>query len=306
MRNSAGFACFCLVALVMIAGCGAVASSTPRSQPPFEPGEDSAPTAFASKDGFTLELWLDRERATLGDRVLAFVRVTNEGDEAPTWETNTCGAGPAPITVTANNGVRAGRAWDGVAERFKRETLQAVGLAIAAPSEIGDFYEADKLDGVMACPAFSRELPFAPGEVAEALLGWDVRAREAVPIAPGAATLASTFSSAAGTLTVVTSLEIEGGELPAISLVDHIDAALEEPDFRAWLERHPAGARMDPNVTYWPNDEGRYPEMEPYLGLTKPVVEIGTFFPEEGMSDGFFGAVIVYRATKQVLGTRFE
>jgi hypothetical protein len=288
-----------LVVATLLVGLACCAS------PPDEhPQVVDAPTATASKDGFVLELWVDRLVAQVADRVTVVVRVTNTGTEAPLWETNTCGTGPAPVEVSAENDAEPGRVWDGNAALFKQMALQAAGVGIGGPSVIGRFWEADKIDGNIVCPAVSIPRPFEPGQVEEATLAWDVEARDNVAIQAGEATLTSTFTTDAFALTAQATIQIAGNS-GAAPLVELIDAALGVDAFRAWLERHGPGARMDPNIVYWPNAKGAYPKMPPYEGVTQPCVEIGVFYPDEP-ENGFMGAVVLDLATQRVIGTRFE
>ncbi|MDL2336040.1 MAG: hypothetical protein QFC55_08420, partial [Chloroflexota bacterium] len=256
------------------------------------------PAATANKDGFVLEMWIDPRQATVGERVFALVRVTNAGNQAPTWETNTCGTGPARIEVTANNEVAPGQAWDGNAAAFKKAALKAAGVGIGGPSVIGHFWEASKIGRNIICNAISIQRPFAPGQVEEAMLAWDIKASDEVAIQAGEATLTSTFKSSASELTATTTIQLTADAPAGASLVDLIDAALGEPAFRAWLEGHQAGGRIDANIVFWPNDKGAYPQMPPYNGVASPCVEIGGFFTDDPPET--YGAVVVDLATLRV------
>lgn len=290
----------------ILATIGFVAAACSALVPSLPPRlGDGQPAASATNGGMLLELWVDRAEASVGDRVFAFVRVTNTGQEAPRWETNTCGSGPAPISVTANTAVEPGRVWDGNAAAFKREALKAAGIVLGGDSLIGEFQEAARIGGQVGCNLMSQQKPFAPGQVVEESLVWDAIPREFVPLAVGEITLTSTFRSDAGAATAFANINLVGRVDVGLTLVDFIDAALAEPSFRAWLERHPPRARMDPNIIGWPNPEGDFPPFEPYLGLESPVVEIGTFYTEDPAA-GFLGAVVLDRATARVIGTRFE
>lgn len=261
--------------------------------------------ASAARDGFLLELWVEPKEVAAGQRVFALVRVSNVGTESPTWESNTCGTGPAPIVVTADNDIDPGKAWEGNAALFKQRALESAGVGIGGPSVIGHFWEANKLGSNSLCTADSRPRPFAPGQVEVATLAWDVKATDAVAIQSGVAKLTSTFTSDAGELTVQTTIQITTGAAAGASLVDLIDVALAEPSFKAWLDDHPGGAPTDTNIVYWPNDRGIYPQVSPYAGVNAPCVEIGGFYSENA-AEGFYGAVVIDLATRRVIGTRFE
>jgi hypothetical protein len=269
-------------------------------------GEVLQATASSEENGFLLELWVDRDKAGLGERVNAWVRITNVGNAAPTWETNTCGTGPAPVVVTAQGNVGRGREWDGVARAFKDQLLSSKGIEMDQPSTVGEFVQADMIGRNVSCTLMSQPKAFDPGQVVVGgQLAWDVLPREGSSIPEGEATLESTFSAEGIKVRTRASLTIEAGDTPALTLVDYADAALAEPSFRTWLEGHAPGAHMDPNVTYWPNNEGEFPRMEPYTGVRNPVVEIGVFYTEDP-TDGFYGGVVLDRATNTVIGSRFE
>jgi hypothetical protein len=257
--------------------------------------------------GFVLELNVDRTEATIGDRVFATVNITNQGTESPLWETNTCGTGPAPIDVTTSATVFGqGQTWDGNAALFKVQTLSSVGINDDEPSRIGRFVETPFLDAHnLACTADSRQRPFVPGQVVEDQLGWNVAAGKGLVIPTGLATLTATFTSEAGSVSASAPLTISGAAGSDLTLVDYIDAALAEPTFKAWLERHDPSDRMDPSVIYWPNEKGKFPRFEPYTHIDRPVVEVGSFYPED-FAEGSFGAVVLDLKTAEVLGTRFE
>jgi hypothetical protein len=291
-----GRAALLAAVLVALAGC---------ASPPAEQAGVGDPTASATKDGFVLEVWVTPLQVRVGERVFATVRVTNAGNEAPLWETNTCGTGPAPIEVTADNEIEPGHVWEGNASAFKQAALRAAGVDIGGPSVIGHFWEADKIGRNFSCTAMSIQRPFAPGQVEEATLAWDVKATDDVAIQAGEAQLTSTFTSDLGQLTAVATIELMDDAAAGASLVNLIDAALGEPAFKAWLDGHQPGARMDPNIIFWPNHEGAYPETPPYDGVHSPCVEIGVFYTDDS-SGGFFGAVVLDLATLRVIGTRFE
>jgi hypothetical protein len=86
--------------------------------------------------------------------------------------------------------------------------------------------------------------------------------------------------------------------------VDHIDAALAERRFAAWLEGQPGEIPIDAHIVCWPNEEGDYPPDARYDDATEGAVDVGAFLLGDGHES--FGEVTIDTATGAVLGVRFE
>jgi hypothetical protein len=263
--------------------------------------------ADAHGDGITVELTLDRQAVAIGDRVTAVVRVVNGSTASPIWESNICGWGPAPITVARPWDIPAGRAWVGIAADFKKAVLEQGGYLDGDQVVLGTFWDARALDDPdsMSCPAVSQERPFAPGEVAEMELAWQVVPRRGQLLMAGPATVSATFTSSAGVITVEAPIEITGGPPPSgWSIVDVIDAALEDEQFSAWLSDRPTATWLNTSVEFWPNEEGGYPPLPQYEGAYRGAVEVGLARSVGTLNE--YGAVIVEWSTGRILGNRFE
>ena len=237
---------------------------------------------------------------------MAKVRVTNVGTDAPMWESNTCGNGPAPLQALSRGGFEPGLQWDGHAAKFKTELMRAVGLEQRGASVIGRFIAADLIDRNVECPAYSAPQAFEPGHTEEETLAWDLVAYEGSVIPAGPAELSTTFETLDGpSVSTTAPITIEDASIPALTVVDYIDAALSVPEFVDWMELHPLTDRMDPGIVYWPNDEGKYPRMHPYEDVDFPVAEIGLFYPDNAEL-GLYRAVVMNRDTLEIVGVRVE
>ncbi len=295
---------------LLAAACAAVpaypstASSSPSAEPPAPLGEGS-PTASATGDGFVVELWLDRGGVRLGDRLHALVRVTNAGDAAPMWETNTCFRGPAALKAVVAGGLPAGQDWDGLAGEFKELALLEAGVESTGQAAVGEFVIAQFVDrDAVPCDAMSIMRRFVPGQVEQEWLAWDVVPKVGLTIPSGELTLAATFASDLGEVTAEATVRVEADDVPILTLVDYIDAALSEPSFRQWVEAHPRDGWLNTTITFWPNTEGQMPQFPPYTRARAGAVDVGLFADATGQ--GFAGMVVLERSTAEVLGTRFE
>jgi hypothetical protein len=304
-----------LVALVVLACSSAPA---PSSQP-VELGSGD-PTARGETDGVVVELWLDRTQVAIDDVVLALVRVSNEGTQALSREGNTCGTGPGRTTVEQRDNAGAvefGERWPGRADVFKRALLNNAGLG--AQRDLGAFIDATMFERNVLCTLESRMAPFPPGATAQAALAWRASAGDGSVIVPGPTVIKSTFqteewmANPAPVITVTTEAEIEiiglepSAEFVGPTLVDYVDAALSVDDFREWINGMPAGTRLDPNYIFWPTAEGNWPGVPPYTRMApRPVVEIGAFRLNDGGEGEEFRAVVIDRATGQVLALRTQ
>jgi hypothetical protein len=304
-----------LVALVLVA-CGS--APTPSSQP-VELGSGD-PTARGETEGVVVELWLDRTQVAIDDVVLAMVRVSNQGTQALGREGNTCGTGPARTTVEQRDNAGAlefGERWPGRADVFKRSLLNDAGLG--AQRDLGTFIDTTMFERNVLCTLESRMAPFAPGATAQAALAWRASARDGSIVVPGATVIKSTFqteewmANPAPVIRVTAEAEIEiigadpSAEFVGPTLVDYVDAALAVDDFREWINGMPAGTRLDPNYIFWPTAEGNWPGVAPYTSMVpRPVVEIGAFRLNDGGDGEEFRAVVIDRATGQVLALRTQ
>jgi hypothetical protein len=264
-------------------------------------------SAEAHGDGITVEFTLDRQAVAIGDRVRAFVRVVNGGTSSPIWESNICGWGPAPMTVTRPWDMPAGRAWQGIAADFKRTVLEQGGYLDGEELVLGTFWDARALDDPdpMSCPAVSQERPFEPEEVAEMELAWHVVPRRGQLLMAGPATVTATFTSSAGAITAQAPIDISGGPPPSgWTIIDAIDAALQDEKFSAWLSERPTTTWLNTSVAFWPNEEGEYPPLPQYEGAYRGAAEVGLARSVGALNE--YGAVIVEWGTWRVLGNRFE
>ena len=143
-----------LAAVALIATACSVGLQAPSASPTASPaGETSpspslplgsgSPNATDEAGGLRIDLWVDPMTVALGDRVMAKVRVTNVGTDAPMWESNTCGNGPAPLQALSRGGFEPGSQWDGHAAKFKTELMHAVGLEQRGASVVGRFIAAE-------------------------------------------------------------------------------------------------------------------------------------------------------------------
>lgn len=264
-----------------------------------------------------VEVWLDRSSVEIGDAVSALVRLSNRGGNVVQRETNTCGVGPASMEVIQGGLggapiVPFGREWPGRAGEFKRLVVQQAGFG--PERELGMFYEQRMLGGNFACDDMSQIKPFEPGDSVFMELVWPAVAREGSVLVPGPAVARATFSSvsnaqpgAAPPLTVAAEAPLEiVGPQPSLGLtmVDFVDAALAEQEFLDWLQAAPPNAQLDPNVTYWPTEDGTFPRIPPFDQIEpRPVVEVGVFLMGAGEQ---FHSVIVDRETGEALAVRTQ
>lgn len=306
-----------LFAALFTVACGS--TPAPTSSQPVELGSGD-PTARGETNGVVVELWLDRTQVAIDDVVLALARVSNQGTQALTRQGNTCGTGPARTTVEQRDNAGAvefGERWPGRADVFKRMLLNNAGLG--AQRDLGTFIDATMFERNVLCTLESRMAPFPPGAAEPAALAWRASARDGSVFVPGPTVITSTFqteewgANPAPLITVTAEAEIEiigpdpSAEVVGPTLVDYVDAALSVDDFREWINDTPAGTRLDPNYAFWPTAEGSWPQVAPYTSMApRPVVEIGVFRLNDGGEGEEFRAVVVDRATGQVLALRTQ
>jgi hypothetical protein len=284
-----------LAALVVMAGCttGPTTDQTPLPTT-IELGSGPA-VGTGEAAGIVVEIWLDRAQVRVGDVVAAVVRVSNRGDRVVQRETNTCGSGPAQATVVQRgiNGQPSfplGKEWPGLAGEFKSQVLSGAGFGVEL--DLGPFVDATMLDRNVACADFSEVRPFGPGDSDHLVLAWRAVARQGSVLPAGQAVVRATFGTADDGLpggppvlkvTAEAPIEIVGpepndAEPAGLTLVDYVDSALSDAAFREWLESAPEETWINPLVSYWPTEEGNYPEMPPFNRLgRRPIVEIGLF-----------------------------
>lgn len=292
------------ILLVALAAAGCRAGAPRPSPSPTPLLGDRPATATAEKDGIAVELWLSAREAHVGDRLLALVRVSNRGTSSPTWETNTCGTGPAPIRVEAPAGLPAGRAWTGLAAEFKGQLLREFGAVGNGRAVIGTFWDAETIDlPNVACPAFSAMAPLLPGQGVEKMIAWDVGTKSGLTIEAGTAALVAQFSSSAGEVEAVTSVDISGDSAAGRTIVEYVDTALANEAFHDWLNEADSSSWINTSVTFWPNEEGEYPARPEYEKATTGAVDVGLF--RDGPEFETYGGVIIDTGTGEILGTRF-
>jgi len=278
------------------------ASPTDGSSQPHELGVGPA-TASQSSDGFLVEFWLDKLHVEPGDRVSALVRVTNEGNKSPMWESNTCFDGPAPIAIVGAEPLEPGKSWTGNAALFKSTVLNYLGVAPDGRPPLGKFIDASRIDidQPAACSLMSDTKPFKPGEVEEARLAWDVGAPRGMPLDAGQMTVAARFVTDEITVVAEAGLDLTAGSPAGLTDVDYVDAALAQPDFAAWLNDRPKASWINPMLEFWPTDQGAMPNFEPYKSAMNGAVDVGLFAEDAGT--GVFD-VVLDPLTAEVLGTR--
>lgn len=280
-------------------------TATPPPAPELGVG---SPTMSAERDGVLLEVWLDRTSLPVGERLHALVRVSNTGTTTVLWQTNICGTGPAETTIAPSRPPDTGAEWTGRAATFKRLLLDGE----LAPRVLWDAATID-IENV-GCDAYSAIEPFEPGSAAEMTVAWDAVDRPGRPIVPGPATLTSTFRTwtprerpaepgdADHALVSSTSIEIVGETGTAVPVARYADIALSDDTFRTWVETRTARPRSwDPYASYWPNDDGVYPDDPRYEGATEGTVDIGMF-----LGNGPHGEVTIDLATLEVLGSKLD
>lgn len=268
---------------------------------------EGPPLTSGEQDGIVVQLWLDRQQVRVGERLFALTRVTNNGTTSPTWEKNICGSGPAPISVTRVSELPVGQSWTGLAADFKQKVLSEGGFVSRGRAILGKFWDASMFDTLipLACAAYSQQGPFAPGEVSEMRLAWDVAAEEGQVLSTGTASVTATFASSAPAISAETLIEIQAIEPNgALTIVHYIDIALSQSEFHDWLNERPRSSWINTHVGFWPNDEGQYPPQPEYEGVTNGAVDVGLF---RSLPQGEeVGSVIIEVGTGRVLGIRLE
>jgi len=243
-------------------------SSEPTPSPtptPLELG-DGPPTASAAKDGISLDLWLDHTDITVGDNVLALVRLTNSREEAVFRETNLCDTAPAATTIGQNettDAVPFGIDWPARAGIFKRQLLTDAGLG--KRRELGRFADTSLVGGVRDCGHVGPPTgPLAPGSSDDIHLTWLAVPREGSVLVPGRANIHSTFSTfhivpedSSPIIKVEVDVPITIAAAPGsdansigLTLVDYVDAALSVPQFRDWMDNAASGVYFKPDYTF--------------------------------------------------------
>lgn len=297
---------------MLAAACGVLPLASPA--PSAQPNQPSSVTG--ERNGMVIELVIDRTQVVPGDLVRAHVRLTNRGPLMIQREGNTCGSGPASVSVVSGAGFGEGREWDGIAGEFKRLLLEEAG-ATEGGSVIGSFWDAAMVvrnegPGIpIACTAASMPQDFGPGSSDEATLAWRAVAPEGAILKPGPAVVRATFMSLseggappAFSFSVEAPIEIIGAEPgEQLTLADFADIALANEEFATWLEGTPRARWINTHFITWPHD-GNYPPRPPYDQLNRrPVAEVGLFAEVRGDS---YAGVIIDLESGEVLATRFE
>jgi hypothetical protein len=309
-----------LLLAVSLMACGTTVPAGQTPSPTLAELGAGPPVGSAEAGGIAVEIWLDRTKVLVGDTAMALVRVSNIGTHIVQRETNTCGTGPARTRVVQRDAegqaaVPVGETWPRLAGEFKRQVLADAGLG--EERDLGVFWDAKLLGTNILCTLASRIGPFNPGDSEFLVLAWRAVAPEGSVIVPGPAIVRATFGTAgfgqpgaAPTVTVTAEAPIEivtpdSSDQPAgLTLVDYVDAALSDASFMEWLESAPQDTWSNTLVSYWPTEEGSYPEMPPFNALgRRPVVEIGLarMNPLEDLR-----LVIVDRETAKVWGVRSQ
>jgi hypothetical protein len=284
--------------VLAIAGCAAPAPSPSPSPTPLELG-DGPPTASAESNGIALDLWLDHTDITVGDTVLALVRLTNSSDAPVFRETNVCDIAPATTVVTQNearDAVPFGIDWPDRAEVFKRQLLTDAGLG--KKRELGRFGDISLLGGALDCVHRGRpDLPFAPSSADDLHLTWLAVPRDGSVLVPGPAVVHSAFSTSTFEATsslgykVAVDVDVRIAAAPGadanpvgLTLVDYVDAALSVAQFRDWIDNAGSGLFFTPSYTF-----------------TATTVEIRATMPTSGDTDPESHSVVVNRASGIVM-----
>ncbi len=217
-------------------------------------------------DGITLALSLDRSEFTIGDNVVALVRLTNNREEAVVQETNACDWAQATTTVIQNDvsdATALGIDWPGRAGIFKRALITDGGLG--KKRELGTFLDSALLGGRMQCGRSTRRVAFQPGLSHDIHLTWPVVPRPGSVIVPGRALVDSTFTTeywqfvnnSSPQLKVAAETEITIAAAPGtepnpigLTLVDYADAALSVAQFRDWIDNAGSGVFFTPSYNF--------------------------------------------------------
>lgn len=247
-------------------------------------------------------MWLDRSHIAEADHVFALVRVTNDGDEAPTRETYTCRAGAAPVSVQGVSALPEGMAWEGLAAEFKTAVVSDSGGSGATATEIGQFEDVDYSEG--SCNLMGKVAPFRPGEELESILAWDAVAYPGRQFPSGVVTVRAQFKSSAGTVSAEASVGIEADSERGATVVEYVDIALGEASFRDWVNGQPRDTWDQPLLYFWPaGGSGQYPPGPAYARATGKVAAVSLLVARPG---GWArGEVVIEVASGTVLGTQF-
>jgi hypothetical protein len=263
-------------------------------------------------NGLTLELWLDRTTINVGDRVTALARISNRGTSTVMWESNVCTNGPAHVVVYAEWATSPFPVDDGVANEFRRQILDS------RPNLVGGFRDAKTIDVEnVGCFAYAAPRRFKPGDSAEMVVAWDANGRPGYPVTPGPATIRSTFrfwevgtpwpppEKAVEEFSLSQQVEIKGAASGEHSVAEYVDAALADPQFKDWLNRHPIDQWINPSVAFWPNAVGAYPSDPIYANAKTGAVDISLFASGSGGGHST-GRVTLDATTLAVLGRHLD
>lgn len=223
--------------------------SSPTAMPSPAPS-GGLPVAVASRDGVRISISLDRTPIVAGERVWATVVVDNLLPVAVLWQGGGCdfvadvAAALEPPVVS-----EPGRAWDGLAGRFKRLATPPAQEFPSAPFVDERFVD----QGAVACTSDLRINELGPGGQLVMRAAWDgdaggVLVGERVttitasfpfmgPKGPG-----DPFSQPVQPLQVAVDVPVVDRGIRRISPAAAVDAALADARFAGWLASAPADA----------------------------------------------------------------
>ena len=227
----------------LLAACGGTASPSPVPGSPDPGSPEPQPIAVAHHDGVRVTLSLDGAPLLSGQRSWATVTVENLLPVAILWQGGGCDF-VATITASLDPPVRPdpGRAWDGLAARFKE--LAGGGVDPLAVTAFMDERFVDK--GQVACTADLRINELEPGGRLVMRAAWDGEAG-GVPVGARRTTITASFPYmgpkaggdpfAAELRPIESKLQVAvvDGGVHRVSPAQAIDAALGDARFAQWL-----------------------------------------------------------------------
>jgi hypothetical protein len=229
------------------------AEVTPQVAGSSAPDATDAAPLVVTADGLTMTVRVTTPIVAVGGHVGIEVKVEN-ARETPVEHSVQC---DAQVTASADLPIPlapAGRAWDGIAGKFKGYVLIQGMAPGAVPADTPITVHAP----AFPCDAFDGEAFLEPGGVIEETLSLPTDLVEGVPAAPGRYELEVLFlydrQPLAGGMVKYEELRLTSdftavGQIPAVvSGAQAIDAMLAEPRFGAWLAQLPSTTWTNANL----------------------------------------------------------
>ncbi len=258
-----------VAAILVLVACSTAASpvvpgGSAASASPDAPSPSAAVTFNAENDGFKLVASFDRLIVESGGDVTVQLSLHNTRSEDVVFS-EPCDQSRAMIVKVPNPVEPIGREWDGIAGAFKAYALDK---STGSPIESSIRTPLETLAKGSPCHAPSQGEPsfetqtIPAGETYETTLTWSAVFVKDLPAGPGEMPFAIEVQHdieavgggmfKAETLAVNGTITVLPGGPKAVSAGQALDAAIDDPEFGAWLAKQPRDSWQNANLFLQP------------------------------------------------------